>query len=69
MIVKFQKENPNYKISQQVLGWDQMYEKTIVSLAANKPPDVFIIHHTQLEYAHQCRPLRAVGTRPQLPAR
>lgn len=41
IIPEFQEQNPNIEIEQTVLAeWDELYQKTIVSVAGGNPPDV-----------------------------
>lgn len=44
MIDAFVKANPDFSINNQVLPWDQMYQRLQASFVAGDPPDVFIVH-------------------------
>ena len=44
VISAFVKDNPDFSINNQALPWDQMYQRLQASFVAGDPPDVFIVH-------------------------
>ncbi len=44
VISAFVQDNPDYSINNQALPWDQMYQRLQASFVAGDPPDVFIVH-------------------------
>lgn len=59
---KFEKEHKGqYKIQQQTAGWAQLFEKVIVGLAANKPPQVFIVHPEEYYWFQRSNAFRSLN--------
>lgn len=58
IVKRFEKENPGIKVKVQKIVWDTLYDKLLVSLAAGKPPEVFIVHRDEFDWFRRANALR-----------
>jgi len=52
MVANFVKENPDYSITNEEIAWGTLYPKLQAAFVAGQPPDVFILHVSEIpQYA------------------
>jgi multiple sugar transport system substrate-binding protein len=53
LVARFQRENPDVRVTMQIIPWAQYYDKLTLSLGFDQAPDLFICQaHRLAEYAH-----------------
>src|SRR5579859_4005260 len=54
MLTEYAKENPDVSITDEEMGWNDLYAKLTASFVAGTPPDMFIFHAAEIpQYASQ----------------
>lgn len=48
MLAKFSEENPQYSITHEIIPWGTMYTKLQAAFVAGNPPDMFLMHATEV---------------------
>lgn len=48
MLAAFAEENPEYAITSEIIPWDTLYAKLQAAFVAGSPPDVFVLHASEV---------------------
>lgn len=48
MVASFVKDNPDFKIHTESYEWNTMYQKLQAAFVAGEPPDVFVVHSSEI---------------------
>jgi ABC-type glycerol-3-phosphate transport system substrate-binding protein len=48
MVEQFVKDNPNYKVHTESYDWNTMFQKLQAAFVAGEPPDVFVMHTSEI---------------------
>ena len=60
MVKQFEKDNPTIRVKVQKIVWEALYDKLLVSMAAGKPPEVFIVHRDEFDWFRSAKALRVL---------
>jgi ABC-type glycerol-3-phosphate transport system substrate-binding protein len=48
MLAQFVAENPNYSVTSEIIPWNTLYTKLQAAFVAGNPPDVFLLHASEV---------------------
>lgn len=48
MLAAFVEENPEYSVTSEIVEWNTLYTKLQAAFVANQPPDVFLLHASEV---------------------
>lgn len=48
MLAQFAAENPDYSVTSEIIPWDTLYAKLQAAFVANQPPEVFLLHASEV---------------------
>ncbi len=48
MLAAFAQENPEFAVTSEIIPWDTLYAKLQAAFVANQPPDVFLLHASEV---------------------
>ena len=48
MLAAFAQENPDFAVTSEIIPWDTLYAKLQAAFVGNQPPDVFLLHASEV---------------------
>jgi ABC-type glycerol-3-phosphate transport system substrate-binding protein len=61
MLASFAIENPDFAVTSEIIPWDTLYAKLQAAFVANQPPDVFLLHASEVPQFASFGVLKDIG--------